>query len=171
LRDAEAGRITAIGEAARQINAGTEAALPSMPFKDIRGMLNRIAHDYDGINFREVWKVAEQDITPLAPAVTVPNRPGSTSDGFLNGCLDQSMVYLLVYLMPTIATKLPNDLAHEVQRAAKTRKTTVSAFLRLAVEHEVAGGQGETFGSRFGHLFGAAKKLPADASRKEGYED
>jgi hypothetical protein len=73
--------------------------------------------------------------------------------------------------MPTIATKLPNELAREVQRAAKTRKTTVSAFLRLAAEHEVAGGPGETFGSRFGHLFGVSRKLPADASRKEGYED
>jgi len=73
--------------------------------------------------------------------------------------------------MPTIATKLPKDLAHQVRKAAHTRKTTVSAFLRQAVENEVTGRPGETFGSRFGHLFGTAKKLPADASIKEGYED
>ena len=73
--------------------------------------------------------------------------------------------------MPTIATKLPKDLAQQVQRAVHTRKTTVSAFLRQAVENEVTGRPGDTFGSKFGLLFGAARKLPADASRKEGYED
>ena len=85
--------------------------------------------------------------------------------------LTNPKVYLKVYSMPTIATKIPDGLAHEVQAAAQTRKTTVSAFLRQALENEVAGRPGETFGSKFGHLFGTAKKLPADASRKEGYED
>lgn len=85
--------------------------------------------------------------------------------------LNEPKVYLKVYFMPTIATKLPNNLAHQVQQAAHSRKTTVSAFLRQAVENEVSGRPGETFGSKFGHLFGTAKKLPANASRKEGYED
>lgn len=65
LRDAVAMRITAIGEAARQINPSTERALLMVPFKEIRGMRNRIAHDYGGIDFREVWKVVEQNIAPL----------------------------------------------------------------------------------------------------------
>lgn len=73
--------------------------------------------------------------------------------------------------MPTLATKLPDDLADRVQRAAASRKTTVSAFVRRAVEHEVEGRPTETFGNRFGHLFGVAKKLPPGASQKEGYED
>jgi len=73
--------------------------------------------------------------------------------------------------MPTIATKVPSDLAKQIRRAAEVRKITVSAFVRKAVENEMAGGQVETFGSRFGHLAGVARGLPADASRKEGYED
>ncbi|MGH7996894.1 MAG: CopG family transcriptional regulator [Opitutaceae bacterium] len=73
--------------------------------------------------------------------------------------------------MPTVATKLSADLADRVRRAAVSRKTTISALVRQAVENEVAGGQRETFRGRFGHLFGAAKGLPAGASRKEGYED
>jgi predicted transcriptional regulator len=81
------------------------------------------------------------------------------------------MVYLKVYYMPTIATKLSPELANRVQRAAKSRKTTISALVRKAVESEVSGGQAETFGSRFGHLFGAAKGLPSNSSRKEAYED
>ena len=58
-------RITAIGEAARQITSSTEHLLPMVPFKQIRGMRNRIARDYGGIDFREVWKVVEQNIAPL----------------------------------------------------------------------------------------------------------
>jgi hypothetical protein len=73
--------------------------------------------------------------------------------------------------MPTIATKLSIELANRIQRAATARKTTISALVRKAVEIEVSGGQAETFGSRFGHLFGAAKRLPSNASRKEAYED
>jgi hypothetical protein len=73
--------------------------------------------------------------------------------------------------MPTIATKLPAEVAKQVRCAAEAGKTTVSAYLRKAVENEVAGRQTETFGTRFGHLFGAARRLPANASRKEAYED
>jgi hypothetical protein len=80
-------------------------------------------------------------------------------------------VYPKVYHMPTIATKLSADLANRVQRVAASRKTTVSSLVRKAVESEVSGRPGETFGRRFGHLFGAAKRLPANASRKEAYED
>jgi hypothetical protein len=43
--------------------------------------------------------------------------------------------------------------------------------VRKAVESDVSGRQGETFGGRFGHLFGAAKRLPSNASSKEAYED
>jgi hypothetical protein len=73
--------------------------------------------------------------------------------------------------MPTIAAKLSADLANRVQRVAASRKTTVSSLVRKAVESEIGGRGGETFGSRFGHLFGTAKRLPANASRKEAYED
>jgi len=81
------------------------------------------------------------------------------------------IVYHRFYCMPTIATKLSTELANRVQRVATSRKTTISALLRKAVEREVSGGQAETFGSRFGHLFGTAKRLPSNASRKEAYED
>jgi hypothetical protein len=85
--------------------------------------------------------------------------------------LDDPGVYPKVYLMPTIATKLSTELAHQVRHAANARKITVSTFVRLAVEHELAGREGETLGAKFGHLFGVAGRLPSDASRKEGYED
>jgi hypothetical protein len=73
--------------------------------------------------------------------------------------------------MPTIATKLSTELAGRVKRAATSRKTTISALVRKAVESDVSGHQRETFGGRFGHLFGAARRLPPKASSKEAYED
>jgi len=73
--------------------------------------------------------------------------------------------------MPTITTKLSKELANQVRRAAVIQKTTVSAFVRGAIEREMAGRPADTFGARFNHLFGTAKRLPANASRKEAYED
>jgi uncharacterized protein with HEPN domain len=65
-RDAVAMRIAAIGDAARNVTKATESAIPAIPFSSIRGMRNRIAHDYGKVDFREVWTVAAQDIKPLA---------------------------------------------------------------------------------------------------------
>jgi len=73
--------------------------------------------------------------------------------------------------MPTLATKTSEAFARQVQHAAAARKTTVSSFVRQAIENEMAGLPAETFGQKFGHLFGAGSKLPANASTKEGYED
>jgi hypothetical protein len=73
--------------------------------------------------------------------------------------------------MPTLATKISETLANQVRNAAAARKTTVSSFVRKAIENEMAGRPVETFGQKFGHLFGAGSKLPANASMKEGYED
>jgi uncharacterized protein with HEPN domain len=64
-RDAVAMRISAIGEAARNLTRETEAALPTVPFGNIRGMRNRIAHEYGKVDFREVWNVTQQDIGNL----------------------------------------------------------------------------------------------------------
>ncbi len=73
--------------------------------------------------------------------------------------------------MPTLATKTSEAFARQVQHAAAARKTTVSSFVRKAIENEMAGRPAETFGQKFSHLFGAGSKLPANASMKEGYED
>jgi len=48
----------------------TAAALPEIPFKQIRGMRNRISHDYRPVNFHTVWQVTQEDIAPLVPALT-----------------------------------------------------------------------------------------------------
>lgn len=68
-RDAVALRITVLGESAHRIDKATEKALPGVPFKSIRGMRNRIAHDYGAVDFKIVWAVTEQEIAPLIAAL------------------------------------------------------------------------------------------------------
>lgn len=68
-RDAVTYRINIIGEAAKHITRATEKALPEIPFEMIRGMRNRIAHEYDHIDYRKVWGVTQDHIGPLIAAL------------------------------------------------------------------------------------------------------
>lgn len=70
-RDAVALRISVLGESAYKIDKVTEAALPSIPFKGIRGMRNRIAHDYGAVDFKIVWAVTQEEIAPLIAALEI----------------------------------------------------------------------------------------------------
>lgn len=68
-RDAVTYRINVIGEAARHVTKATASALPGIPFEKIRGMRNRITHEYDRINYRQVWGVTQDHIAPLIAAL------------------------------------------------------------------------------------------------------
>lgn len=72
-RDAVAMRLSVIGEAARHITKETEGKLaasgPGLPFKDIRGMRNRIAHDYGRVDYRVVWQVTQESIPSLVAVI------------------------------------------------------------------------------------------------------
>jgi uncharacterized protein with HEPN domain len=43
-----------LGEVAHKISGETEAAWPGIPFKSLRGMRNRMAHDDGAVDFRIV---------------------------------------------------------------------------------------------------------------------
>ncbi|MDX6765724.1 MAG: DUF86 domain-containing protein [Candidatus Methylacidiphilales bacterium] len=64
-RDAVALRISVLGESAHKIGREIEDTLPGIPFKSIRGMRNRIAHDYGVVDFQIVWAVTQEEIEPL----------------------------------------------------------------------------------------------------------
>lgn len=77
-RDAVALRITVLGESAHRIDQATEAALPGVPIKVLRGMRNRIAHDYGAVDFRIVWTVTQEEIGPLITALEAYFRTKET---------------------------------------------------------------------------------------------
>ncbi len=64
-RDAVAMRLQAIGEAAARVSPATAAAVPALPIHQMRGLRNRIAHTYNKVDFRAVWKVTAHDLQPL----------------------------------------------------------------------------------------------------------
>jgi uncharacterized protein with HEPN domain len=64
-RDAVALRLAVLGESAHKIEKATELALPKIPFKAIRGLRNRIAHDYGAVDFKIVWALTQKEIRPL----------------------------------------------------------------------------------------------------------
>jgi uncharacterized protein with HEPN domain len=64
-RDAVAMRIAAIGDAAQHVTKAAEWEVPGISFQNFRKMRDRIAPGYGKVDVREVWTVAERDITPL----------------------------------------------------------------------------------------------------------
>jgi uncharacterized protein with HEPN domain len=57
--------IEIIGEAAKHVPESARALAPSIPWREITTMRNRIVHDYMGTNYAVVWTTATEDIPRL----------------------------------------------------------------------------------------------------------
>ena len=57
--------IEIVGEAATQITEPTRSSLPEIPWQQIRGMRNRLAHAYFDINLDTVWQTVVEDLPGL----------------------------------------------------------------------------------------------------------
>jgi uncharacterized protein with HEPN domain len=68
-----------IGEAAANVSDERRAALPQLPWDQMRGMRHRIVHDYTRVSFRVVWDVVEHDLPQLIAALETltPTEPPS----------------------------------------------------------------------------------------------
>lgn len=54
-----------IGELAKNLSPEFLEQYPGMPWKDIKGMRDWVAHGYGTINLKEVWKTATNDVKSL----------------------------------------------------------------------------------------------------------
>ena len=54
-----------IGELVAHLENNFLLKHPEMPWDQIRGMRNRVAHGYGSINFNDVWNTVKTDISPL----------------------------------------------------------------------------------------------------------
>lgn len=64
-QDAVLRRLEIIGEAAGRISPEVQKEFSSIPFREIRGMRNIIAHDYGEVDLERVWETAQGDIPHL----------------------------------------------------------------------------------------------------------
>lgn len=70
VQDAVIRRLEIIGEAARHIPARLRDKHPEIPWLDIVGMRNILAHEYFGVQLRRAWKVVQQDLPILRDSIT-----------------------------------------------------------------------------------------------------
>lgn len=54
-----------IGELAKNLSMDFLAKHDKMPWKNIKGMRDRVAHGYGSIDLKEIWRTATNDIEPL----------------------------------------------------------------------------------------------------------
>ncbi len=54
-----------IGEVATRVGQDTRDAHRTIPWHEIRGMRNHLAHDYNGIDIDEVWRTVSSDVPAL----------------------------------------------------------------------------------------------------------
>lgn len=68
-------QIIVIGEATKRLSPEIRAANPHIPWKDIAGMRDILAHQYDRININTLWDVVHRDILELGALITplLPN--------------------------------------------------------------------------------------------------
>jgi uncharacterized protein with HEPN domain len=64
-QDAVIRRIEIIGEATAHLSDTTRALLPALPFRQMRGMRNVVAHDYGHVDVALVWKAATGNIPSI----------------------------------------------------------------------------------------------------------
>jgi uncharacterized protein with HEPN domain len=63
-----------IGEAIKHIDAGSLATRPEIPWADIAGLRDIVAHKYFHLDLETIWDVVEKDLAPLAKAVAALQR-------------------------------------------------------------------------------------------------
>jgi uncharacterized protein with HEPN domain len=69
LRDAIERRIEVISEASRRLPENMKARHPEVPWHNVAGIGNVLRHEYYSINIDIIWRIATQDLRPLAAAV------------------------------------------------------------------------------------------------------
>jgi uncharacterized protein with HEPN domain len=61
--------IEIVGEASAAISAETTSRYPEVPWRQIRGMRNRLVHGYYEIDLDVVWDTVAHDLGPLVAAL------------------------------------------------------------------------------------------------------
>ena len=69
VQDAVVRNVELIGEAVKNISDPLKSSHPTVPWKRIAGMRDKMIHEYFGVNLQLVWEVVEKDLPELNSAV------------------------------------------------------------------------------------------------------
>jgi uncharacterized protein with HEPN domain len=58
-----------VGEAATRVPPGIQDKYPAVPWQQIVGLRNRLAHGYDEVDLDLVWDIVTSDLPPLIAAL------------------------------------------------------------------------------------------------------
>lgn len=58
-----------IGEAATNISKNIRSKYTDIPWREVRGMRNKLVHQYFGINMEVVWQTIQEDLPMIIRAV------------------------------------------------------------------------------------------------------
>ncbi|WP_026102616.1 DUF86 domain-containing protein [Pleurocapsa sp. PCC 7319] len=65
LQDALIRRLLIIGEASKRISETTQQDLATIPWRLIKGMRNRLVHEYDDIDLDTIWETVNTSLPIL----------------------------------------------------------------------------------------------------------
>jgi uncharacterized protein with HEPN domain len=71
LRQAIERNIEIISEASRRVPQVMKARHPEVPWREIAAIGNILRHEYPGVNRDIIWRIAINDLRPLAAAVDI----------------------------------------------------------------------------------------------------
>jgi uncharacterized protein with HEPN domain len=69
-------QVIVVGEATKRLSASFRSVHPQIPWKDIAGMRDILAHQYDRVNLATLWDVIQEDIPELI-ALIEPMLPAT----------------------------------------------------------------------------------------------
>lgn len=69
LHDALLFQFIVIGEAVKNLGPETRESAPAIPWTDISGLRDLIAHEYFRIDIHQVLEIVERDLPPLEQAI------------------------------------------------------------------------------------------------------
>lgn len=70
-------QILIIGEATKRVSSDFRSQHPAIPWADMAGMRDILAHQYDRVNFKILWRVVQQSVPALLELITplLPEEP------------------------------------------------------------------------------------------------
>jgi uncharacterized protein with HEPN domain len=69
IQDAVIRSFEVIGEIVKRLSPELTAAHPAIPWRQIAGFRDVLIHDYEEVDLAVVWRIVEEDLTPLKQAV------------------------------------------------------------------------------------------------------